>query len=229
MGFRYYAGKASQLLSTLPSEGQRTSNAAELALALSGNHLATLYEVSEDLTSILDLNELMDRTIDRLMKVSGADCAIIALLEEDRTGIQVERAFRLDDSATREISHGIVRRTIDRNEMIFTLDARVDERFKAQKSVIDYGIRSVLCVPLHHAESGVIGALYMANRNLENLFSDNERAFMVAFANLVSVAIVNARMYSQIKERVAFPAETIRASISIGGIGGAQPDDAEGI
>ena len=204
MGFRYYAGKASHLLSTLPSEGQRTSNAAELALALSRNHLATLYEVSEDLTSILDLSELMDRTIDRLMKVSGADCAIIALLEEDRTGIQVERAFRLDDSATREISHGIVRRTIDRNEMIFTLDARVDERFKAQKSVIDYGIRSVLCVPLHHAESGVIGALYMDNRNLENLFSDNERAFMVAFANLVSVAIVNARMYSQIEERARF-------------------------
>ena len=204
MGFRYFAGKASQLLSTLPSEGRKTSNAAELASALSGNHLATLYEVSEDLTSILDLNELLDRTIDRLMKVSGADCAMIALLEQDRSSIQVERAFKLNDSATREISHGIVKRSIDRNEMTFTLDARVDERFKGQKSVIDYGIRSVLCVPLHHAKSGVIGALYMDNRNLQNLFSENERAFMVAFANLVSVAIVNARMYTQIAERARF-------------------------
>ncbi|MCY3764689.1 MAG: sigma 54-interacting transcriptional regulator [Gemmatimonadetes bacterium] len=204
MGFRYYAGKASQLLSTLPGEGQQTSIVAELALALSGNHLATLYEVSEDLTSILDLNELLDRTTERLMKVSGADRAMIALLDEDRSGIQVERAYRLDDSATREISHGIVKSTMDRNEVIFTLDARADERFKAQKSVIEYGIRSVLCVPLRHAESGVIGALYMDNRNFENLSCDNDRAFMVAFANLVSVAVVNARMYNQIEERARF-------------------------
>lgn len=204
MGFRYYAEKASQLLSTLPGEGQETSNAAELALALSGNHLATLYEVSEDLTSILDLNELLDRTIDRLMKVSDADCAMIALLDDDRSGIQVERAFKLNDSAKHEISHGIVKRAIDRNEVIFTLDARVDERFRALKSVVDFGIRSVLCVPLHHAESGVIGGLYMDNRNLENLFSDSERAFIVAFANLVSVAVVNARMYAQIEERASF-------------------------
>lgn len=204
MGFRHYAGKALDLLNKLPERGHKTTSAAELTLALSENHLATLYEVSEDLTSILDLNELLDRALDRLIKVSGADCAMIALLDEAHSAIQVARVFGLDDSATREISQGIIKRAIDRNEITFSVDARVDERFRGLKSVRDYGIRSVLCIPLHHAESGVIGGLYVDHRNQEDLFTDNERAFMAAFANLVSVAVVNAHMHSQIEERARF-------------------------
>ena len=204
MGFRYYARQAANLLDNLSERGQKVTYAAELALALSGNHLATLYEVSKDLASVLDLNELLDRTIDRLMKVSRAECAMIALQDQEACGIQVARAHNMKDAVTREISRGIVNMAMHRNEVIFSLDAQVDERFRRQESVVNYGIRSVFCVPLHHVESGVIGALYLDHRTLEDLFTDEDRAFLSAFANLVSVAVVNARKYSQIEERARF-------------------------
>lgn len=204
MGYRYYAQQAADLLDCLYERGQETSNSAKMVLALSSHHLATLYEVCEGLTAVSDLNELLDRTLNRLMKVSRAERAMIALNDQTAFGIQVARVHNIEDAATRKISKSIIKRTIELNKAIFSLDARIDERFRGQRSVVTYGIRSVICVPLHHVESGVIGALYADHRTVEDLFSEQDRAFLTCFANLVSVAVVNARKYSQIQQRASF-------------------------
>ena len=62
---------------------------------------------------------------------------------------------------------------------------------------MDYHIRSVLCVPLFHVSEGVMGALYVDHRGIGNAFSEADQTFLQAFANLVGVALVNARMYEQ--------------------------------
>lgn len=204
MGLRHYARKALDLLNRIPSDAGSTSPTTQISMALSTSHLATLYEISGDLTSVLDLNVLLDRILNRLTKVSRAERVMIAIKDQKAFGVHVARAHNLDDALTREISEGIIKTAVDRNETIFSLDARVDERFRQQDSVAAYGIRSVLCVPLHHVESGVIGALYMDHRGLKNLFTENDRAFLTAFANLVSLAVVNARMYSKIAERALY-------------------------
>ena len=204
VGLRYYAGKAAGLLEKVSEEAEMMLPAKEMVPALSEAHLLTLYEASEDLASVLDLNVLLDRILDRLKKISRAERVLIALTDEAAAHVEVARKHKLDDAATQEISRGVVQWTMDRNESILSLDARVDERFRQRASVTAYGIRSVLCVPLRHAESGVIGALYMDHRKLEDLFTEKDRALLSAFGNLVSIAVVNARMYSQIGDRALY-------------------------
>ena len=204
VGLRYYAGKAAGLLEKVSAEAELTLPGKEMVQALSEAHLLSLYEASEDLTSVLDLNLLLDRILDRLKKVSRAERVLIVLKDEAAAHVEVARKHNLDDAATREISRGIIKWAMERNEPILSLDARVDERFRQRASVTAYGIRSVLCVPLRHAESGVIGAIYMDHRKLEDLFAEKDRALLSAFGNLVSIAVVNARMYSQIGDRALF-------------------------
>ena len=204
IGMHYYAGKAAGLLEKISDEVGGGSPGNRMTLALSGDHFVTLYEVSKDLTSILDLNVLLDRILERLMRVSKTECAMIAFKDESAYGVQVARAQNMDDATTREISHSIIHEVMKTNVPILSKNAQVDERFRKRKSVSDYGIRSVLCVPLHHVESGVIGALYLNHRRVENLFTESDLEFLSAFANLASVAVINARMYSQIKERALF-------------------------
>ena len=203
-GLRYCASKAENLLERVAEEAAKMLSPSEIVSALSEEHLMMLYEVSEDLTSVLDLNVLLDRILDRLKKVSRAERAMIALKDETAVHVGVARAHNLDDAATQEISRSIIKWVVDRKESVLSLDAQVDERFRQHKSVIDYDIRSVLCVPLQHAESGVIGALYMDHRKLEDLFSEKDRALLSAFGNLVSIAVINAQMYSKIQERALF-------------------------
>ena len=204
LGLSYYAGKATDLLEQVSEEAAMTLPAKEMVAALSEEHLLTLYEASEDLTSVLDLNVLLDRILDRLKKVSRAERVLIALRDEAAVNVEVARKHNLDDIATQKISQGVIKWAMDRNEPVLSLDARVDERFRQRASVTEYGIRSVLCVPLRHAESGVIGALYMDHRKLEDLFTERDRALLSAFGNLVSIAVVNARMFSQVRERALF-------------------------
>ena len=204
LNLRYYAGKAAALLERVTEDAALTLPAKEIAPALSEEHLLTLYEASEDLTSVLDLNVLLDRILDRLKKVSRAERVLIALRDEAAVNVEVARKHNLDDIATQKISQGVIKWAMDRNEPVLSLDARVDERFRQRASVTEYGIRSVLCVPLRHGESGVIGALYMDHRKLEDLFTERDRALLSAFGNLVSIAVVNARMFSQVRERALF-------------------------
>ena len=204
LNLRYLAGKAADLLKRVAEEVEMALPAKEMVTALSEEHLLTLYQASEDLTAVLDLNVLLDRILDRLKKVSRAERVLIALKDEDAVHFEVARRHNLDDVETHEISRGIIEWTMERNEPVLSLDARVDERFRQRSSVTDYGIRSVLCVPLRHAESGVIGAFYMDHRALEDLFNEKDRALLSAFGNLVSIAVVNARMYSRIQERALF-------------------------
>ena len=85
-----------------------------------------------------------------------------------------------------------------------SIDAQTDERLNRYQSVIDYNIRSVLCVPLFHVKEGVIGALYVDHRGMGNVFSEADQTFLQAFANLVGMALVNARMYEQLEERAQY-------------------------
>ncbi len=204
IGLRHYAGKASDLLRNLPEHSQKRLNTGELANALSRNHLAALYEVSEDLASVLDLNELLDRIVKRLIDVSKAERVMIVLKDQTASDVRVARKHKLEDTAAQKISGSIIQRAMGRNEPILSLDAQVDERFGKKDSVVDFGIRSVLCVPLHHVESGVIGALYIDRRTHGGVFTENHMALLSALGNLVSIAVVNARMFSQIKERARF-------------------------
>ena len=212
----YYAGNATRLLDTISREDTVKLPVGELIATLSHEHLLTLYEASEDLTSVLELNELLDRTLGRLRKVSLAERVVIALKDEAADQIDVARRHNLDDVAMHEISRGIIKSTMERNEPVLCLDARVDEQLGQRESVIAYGIRSVLCVPLRHAESGVIGAIYMDHRELDGLFDEKDIALLTALANLASIAVVNARMYSRIQEQAIFFQEKYEETYRLG-------------
>ena len=58
-----------------------------------------------------------------------------------------------------------------------------------------------MSVPVFHLNEGAMGALYVDHRGMGNAFSEAEQTFLQAFANLVGVALVNARMYEQLKKK----------------------------
>ncbi len=120
------------------------------------------------------------------------------------------------EELTEELSRGIIRRVIETNEPVLSMDAQTDERLNRYQSVIDYNIRSVLCVPVFHLNEGVMGALYVDHRGMGNAFSEADQTFLQAFANLVGVALVNAKMYEQLKERAQYLQQEVERRYQLG-------------
>ena len=217
MGATYFEQRAVGLLERI-SEIDEDQPLTLVSDKLSQDRLRTLYEVSGDLITLLDLNPLLDRVLDRLLKISKAERAIVVLKDESagEIRIQVARSHDIQDETAEEISRGIIREVVEQNNPILSLDARADERFGGYQSVIDYDIRSVLCVPLFHAEEGGTGALYVDCRGVTNVFSEEDRLFLSAFGNMVSIAIHNARVHTQVKNQTLHLQQQVEGRYQLG-------------
>ena len=173
---------------------------------LSADRWHLLYDMSQELTTEHDVKVLLDRTLGNLLTVYPAERVIVAIKNDTPKDFVVDavRHHNVEADDAEVLSRGIIYRVIETNEIVLSMDAQIDDRLNHYQSVIDYHIRSVLCVPLFHVKEGVIGALYVDHRGMGNAFSQADQTFLQVFANLVGVALVNARMYEQLKEKTLY-------------------------
>ena len=205
-----YFQEKTQMLLNQSGESSHDKDAAfsseNFVDTLSVNRLRLLYDVSRKLTTERDVKVLLDRILDNLLAVYSAERVLVAIKNETPKGFVVDavRHHNVEADDAEKLSRGIIRRVIETNEPVLSMDALIDERLNRFQSVIDYNIRSVLCVPVFHLNEGVMGALYVDHRGIGNAFSEADQTFLQAFANLVGVALVNARMYEQLEERAQY-------------------------
>ena len=227
MEMSYFLEKTQMLLNQLSrDEDGRGRDAAPgsevLVNTLSVDRLHLLYDVSRELTTERDVKVLLDRTLGNLLIVYPAERVLVAIKNETPKSFVVDavRYHNVEADDAEELSRGIIRRVIKTNEPILSVDAQADERLNRYQSVMDYNIRSVLCVPLFHVSKGVMGALYVDHRGICNAFSEADQTFLQAFANLAGVALVNARMYEQLEERAQYLQQKVERQHQLGDLVG---------
>ena len=190
--------------------GARIQEWKQLVLELTGGsvrgaELATLYEIIRVLNSSLDLSETLSLVMDSLVHLTGAERGCLMMLDEEGN-LEIRAAQHFDretvDASDLELSHTVVRDAVEKGEPVLTTNAQLDPRFSAQESVIDYQLRSVVCVPLSVREN-VIGALYLDNRMRDGVFSQADLPILTAFASQAAVAIENARLYTMTDQALA--------------------------
>ncbi|MDE2701420.1 MAG: GAF domain-containing protein, partial [Gemmatimonadota bacterium] len=209
MEMSYFLEKTQVLLNQLdePSRSEGIASSSEISVdTLSVDRLRLLYEVSHELTTERDVKVLLDRTLGNLLTVYPAERVVVAIKNETPKGFVVDavRYHNIEADDAEELSRSVIRRVIETDEPVLSMDAQTDDRLNRYQSVIDYNIRSVLCVSLFHVKEGVMGALYVDHRGMGNAFSEEDQTFLQAFANLVGVALVNTRMYEQLEEKAQY-------------------------
>jgi signal transduction histidine kinase len=166
--------------------------------------LTSLYEVGQEIVSILNLEQLLESILDRAIVLVGAERGFLVLWDQTQDDFEVAVARRFDrgevDSAQIEISHGVIRRVLASREPVVTTNAQEDPRFQTSHSIITYQIRSVLATPLI-AKTDLIGAVYVDTRLSARLFGESDLALLSALANQAAVAIHLTRLYEDLQAR----------------------------
>ncbi len=167
-------------------------------------HLATLYEITRELNSSLELDVVLENIIDRVIGVNGAERGFL-MLRSDVTGeleFRVARGMDRSDLESPEfqVSTSILRKVQQTREPLLTDNAQYDDRFTKGESIMILGLRSILCVPIMVKER-FIGLVYVDNRLHVGLFNEGHRDLMAAFASQAGVAIENARLYQVAVEK----------------------------
>lgn len=164
--------------------------------------LISLYEVGQEIVSILNLDQLLESILTRAIVLVGAERGFLMLQDRDDFVVAAARQFAQGevDDAQIEVSYGIIRRVLASREPVLTTNAQEDPRFQTSHSIIAYQIRSVLAAPLL-AKEELIGAIYVDTRLSARLFGESDLALLSAMANQAAVAIQLARLYEDLQAR----------------------------
>ncbi|MFQ5876244.1 MAG: sigma 54-interacting transcriptional regulator [Acidobacteriota bacterium] len=173
--------------------------------------LATMYEISQMVSSILDLEELLNKVMDLAIEIVRAERGLIFLYRSDIDEMQMVVARNIEKETIRdatEYSRNIVKEA-GLGRSILSHDAVTDERFRDFRSVATYRIHSLLCVPLK-VRNQVVGTVYVDTRRPGVVFSRDDLKFLEAFAHQAAVAIENARLYDQVRQENRYLKQVVR-------------------
>ena len=158
--------------------------------------LAVLNEISRDLTSILNLDQLLQRVGEAVTRL--IDYQIFSVLLMDATGSKLEHRFSLrfnekvqikDDIA---IGKGLVGYSALHKQPVLVGDVSKDPRYINANPET----RSELCVPLIYKDK-VVGVLDIEHTR-RGYFTDDHVRTMTTLAAQVAIAIENARLYEHV-------------------------------
>jgi adenylate cyclase len=156
-----------------------------------------LYELARDLSSSLELDVVLRKSMDRTITLMRASRGFIVLVEPE-TGVLLVRmsSGESDPLKVGEFlgSRTVIEHVVQSGEAVVTTDASLDDRFKGHQSVIIQNLRSIIAVPLV-TKGKVIGAVYVDNPFRAAIFEETDKEFLQAISDLAAIAIDNARQY----------------------------------
>ncbi len=171
--------------------------------------LSTLYGISKAVTSLLDLEKLLNRIVEAAVYVSGAEEGFLLLIDEETGELYMRAGQGLGEKFARgfrlRVDDSIAGQVIKTGKPVMVGGTR--EEFKVKT---DYLVTSLLNVPLK-AKRKVIGVLSVDNRAPKKVFTNNDLFLLSALADYAAIAIENARLYHKTEEEARQLAEALRA------------------
>ncbi|HXG08988.1 MAG TPA: ATP-binding protein [Gemmataceae bacterium] len=188
-------------------------------------NLGIMYEAIQAVSHILDLNQLLERIMDLIFRSIEADRGCIMLRNPD-SGQFEPKAVRwregLNAQEKMTVSRTIMDYVLNEKQGVLVSDATRDERFSAGQSILRFGIREVICVPMKGRHE-TLGVLYLDTRTSardmlvrgspEGKFTEDHLALAIAIGHQAALAVEETRYHQALvqAERLAAIGQTIAA------------------
>ncbi|HJY90887.1 MAG TPA: GAF domain-containing protein, partial [Candidatus Acidoferrum sp.] len=161
-----------------------------------GETLMVLTEVSREISSILDVEELLRRAAELVKRVIDYQIVSIMLYDEEqkvfRHRLDVKHGQRVQGKLRVAASEGIVGAAATLREPVLVPDVTVDERYL----LVNPETRSELAIPMLH-KGKVIGVLDLESPQLNYFTEEHVQTLSILAANL-AVSLENARLYERV-------------------------------
>lgn len=149
-----------------------------------------LLAFSRRLANEHDINGLLNAVLEEVIQLVKAEKGFLVLLNDQVPSVIVARHFGSSSApeTIEELSDSILRKVISSREPVVVSDAAHDREFSASASVINFRLSSVMCVPLL-SQGKLLGAIYVANNSLTNVFDRPSLDILSVFAGQASLIL----------------------------------------
>jgi sigma-B regulation protein RsbU (phosphoserine phosphatase) len=177
--------------------------------------LLVLNEVSREIGSILDVEELLRRAAELVKRVIDYQILSIMLYDEEqkvfRHRLDVKHGQRVQGKLRAAASEGLVGAAATLREPVLVPDVTADPRYL----MVNPETRSELAIPMIH-KGKVIGVLDLESPQLDYFTEDHVQTLSILAANL-AVSLENARLYEQVAQGEARMERDLQAAKRIQG------------
>lgn len=159
--------------------------------------LSLLYEISHELTSILDREELLRRIAERVKKLVDYQVFTVMLWNEEEQILESVFAKRFQvDIPSRfkmQLNQGITGTAAAERRTIRVVDVRLDPRYLQCGNEVE--VRSELVVPLLRQDR-LVGVLDLESTKPHAFTAEHERLLNI-LGSYIAVALENARLFEE--------------------------------
>ncbi|MSR29910.1 MAG: FHA domain-containing protein [Gemmataceae bacterium] len=179
---------------------QATINASnqQLLETQPAEKLRLLLEITSTLAKVLQLDQLLPTIVDCMFQLfKQADRCFIILADATTNKFipKVIRTRRQNDEANARFSKSIVRQCLEENQAFLSDDASSDSRVQSSQSVVDFRIRSVMCVPLTAVDGKPFGVIQVDTQDRSKKFTQDDLKLLWGVANQSGAALENAKFH----------------------------------
>ncbi len=191
-------------------------------LARARSNLQVMYRTALAVSHTLDIDQLLSRILDLIFEWVEADRGCIMLVDAESEQLapaasRNRKGVRVDDRLS--ISRTILDYVMQHKEGVLTSDARDDQRWNPEGSIVKLGVREAICVPMQ-GRYGIVGVIYIdtytppgqiVQQRAPNKFSEEHLKLMVAIGHQAALAVEDTSYYSAMvqAERLAAMGQTI--------------------
>ncbi|WP_321817607.1 AAA family ATPase [Paraburkholderia sp. J69-2] len=191
----------------LRESAHSTRHAASQFALLDTVDVAAMMQLSQAVSSEIDLGKLVQAFMEIAVRHSGAQRALLMLWSDERLHIAAEASFDGNvitvEAQEMDLNESmappsVIRHVMRAHETVVIDDGAEPNDFREDRYLVDGRCRSLLCIPLlRHA--GLVGVLYMENSATPFVFDSARVKLMSMLTAQAAISIENARLYSELK------------------------------
>jgi sigma-B regulation protein RsbU (phosphoserine phosphatase) len=167
-----------------------------------------LLESIAEVTSGMELNDVLDRIARKSIQVTDAERALL-MLGQDANALEIRIARDNRGRALGEdqqYSRTMVSRCLVEGQPVRSVVRSDQEALELGQSVFDLKLRAVMCAPLV-AAGRTVGVIYVDSKAQRREFSGRDLALFGALSAQMAIAVENARLYRDSIEKVRLQKE----------------------
>src|SRR4029450_10771582 len=177
----------------LPDKPSESRSQGSARVVTDTDLLSTLFDLGREVTSVLDLEELLAKIPQLIARLTQFSAFSVYLLDEQRQELRIAYAIGYPEEVTAslrlKVGQGVVGAAVQEGRPILVNDIREEPRYMGPLR----NMLSQLAVPMRR-KGKVIGALNLLNE-VEGAFTSLDEALLRQFGAHVAVAIENARLF----------------------------------
>lgn len=160
--------------------------------------LQVVLEIARQLACTLELDPLLDKLLEQLMKLlPQADRIMVILCDDDKLIIRAQRTRPGHDLSSLSFSRTIVRRALDEGIGLISEDLQSDANYEPSHSIASLDLHSILCMPLINQEGRRLGVI-QADRFCKGFgFRVDDLHLLTAIGMEVTVVLENVALHAE--------------------------------